>query len=371
MMGFRYRKSINLGGGFRINLSKSGIGYSFGKKGFRYTRTARGTDRVTFSIPGTGISWSQESKSGESVKKSISPRTNETEYLLSVENADADTLTSSSKEDFVAAIKRYRMIDNILTCVIPISIIISCFLPQIDGIRSETTTNLILICFMLPVFLKLLFHNFGKVRVHYEYDDFSHTQKGKVAQALDIIESCSSVWQVNDIYVNTNRRVSAGTGSSITRTRVKIEKKTPSFIKTSETCYHVKLKKEHLYILPDMMIVTAGNKFSSIDLLDLDFKFDAQQFVEEGPVPKDARVVRQTWKYVNNNGTPDRRYKGNRQLPVCLYGKVDIFTDSGMNIQFNISDVQKTAEFCEHLKDILKTQMDTIEEKKELIQKTN
>ena len=29
-MGFRYRKSINLGGGFRINLSKSGVGYSWG-----------------------------------------------------------------------------------------------------------------------------------------------------------------------------------------------------------------------------------------------------------------------------------------------------------------------------------------------------
>ena len=34
-MGFRYRKSINLGGGFRINLNKSGIGYSWGVKGSR------------------------------------------------------------------------------------------------------------------------------------------------------------------------------------------------------------------------------------------------------------------------------------------------------------------------------------------------
>ena len=32
-MGFRFRKSINLGGGFRVNLSKSGIGYSWGTKG--------------------------------------------------------------------------------------------------------------------------------------------------------------------------------------------------------------------------------------------------------------------------------------------------------------------------------------------------
>ena len=39
-MGFRYRKSINLGGGFRINLSKSGVGYSKGSKEYRKTRTA-------------------------------------------------------------------------------------------------------------------------------------------------------------------------------------------------------------------------------------------------------------------------------------------------------------------------------------------
>ena len=42
-MGLRFRKSVNLGGGFRINFSKSGVGYSFGGKGFRYTKTARGT----------------------------------------------------------------------------------------------------------------------------------------------------------------------------------------------------------------------------------------------------------------------------------------------------------------------------------------
>lgn len=40
-MGFRFRKSINLGKGFRINLSKSGIGYSVGGKGFRLTKKAK------------------------------------------------------------------------------------------------------------------------------------------------------------------------------------------------------------------------------------------------------------------------------------------------------------------------------------------
>lgn len=62
-MGFRFRRSINLGGGFKINLSKSGIGYGWGTKGYRISRTAHGTTRRTYSIPGTGISYVSESGS--------------------------------------------------------------------------------------------------------------------------------------------------------------------------------------------------------------------------------------------------------------------------------------------------------------------
>ena len=59
-MGFRFRKSFKAGP-FRVNLSKSGIGYSVGTKGFRYTKKAGGGSRTTASIPGTGVSYVQES----------------------------------------------------------------------------------------------------------------------------------------------------------------------------------------------------------------------------------------------------------------------------------------------------------------------
>lgn len=55
-MGFRFRKSISLGP-VRINLSKSGVGYSVGGKGLRVTKKAKGGVRATASIPGTGISY--------------------------------------------------------------------------------------------------------------------------------------------------------------------------------------------------------------------------------------------------------------------------------------------------------------------------
>ena len=59
-MGLRFRKSINVGWGFRINISKSGIGYSWGVPGYRKTWKANGGERTTYSIPGTGISYVEE-----------------------------------------------------------------------------------------------------------------------------------------------------------------------------------------------------------------------------------------------------------------------------------------------------------------------
>lgn len=68
-MGFRMRKSINLGGGVRLNLSKKGVGYSVGTKGYRITKKARGGIRTTASIPGTGISFVTDTKKKKTTKK--------------------------------------------------------------------------------------------------------------------------------------------------------------------------------------------------------------------------------------------------------------------------------------------------------------
>lgn len=67
-MGWNYRKSINLGGGLRLNFSKSGIGISGGVKGFRVSHNSRGS-RLYASIPGTGIYYTKN-LSSNSKKKS-------------------------------------------------------------------------------------------------------------------------------------------------------------------------------------------------------------------------------------------------------------------------------------------------------------
>lgn len=54
-MGWSFRKSVKFGP-VRVNLSKSGVGYSVGGKGFRTGVRSNGRRYTTVSIPGTGIS---------------------------------------------------------------------------------------------------------------------------------------------------------------------------------------------------------------------------------------------------------------------------------------------------------------------------
>jgi len=60
-MGWSYRKSVNLGP-FRINLSKSGVGYSIGARGFRTGVSSRGRRYTSYTIPGTGLRYSTSQK---------------------------------------------------------------------------------------------------------------------------------------------------------------------------------------------------------------------------------------------------------------------------------------------------------------------
>jgi hypothetical protein len=64
-MGLRYRKSIKLLPGVKLNISKSGLSTSVGKPGNTLNISRRGT-RSTIGIPGTGLSYSQMLTKGKS-----------------------------------------------------------------------------------------------------------------------------------------------------------------------------------------------------------------------------------------------------------------------------------------------------------------
>jgi hypothetical protein len=95
--------------------------------------------------------------------------------------------------------------------------------------------------------------------------------------------------------------------------------------------------KTTLAFFPDRVLAFQGKSVGAVNYGTLQAVSRPMRFVEESNLPHDATVVDHTWKYVNKNGTPDRRFKDNRQLPVCLYSHLELSTPSGLDMRFMAS----------------------------------
>lgn len=337
-MGFRYRKSINLGGGFRINLSGSGIGYSWGTKGYRVTRTARGTIRKTYSIPGTGLSYTQESgrdnrtsRRNDGSRQPNLPTPKETkrfeaEEVPSYQNIDSSPISKS--------IRRTILMNSWST------VLVWCALLAV-------VNPLFILLPTAGVIMKIVAHTAAAVDLEYSFDAEAEEEHNRRMDAWTILAEGEREWEITSEQINTNTKTHAGADRSITRIPCTIKKGCPFYIKTNVDTIELKLRKETLIILPDKVFVICGKRVVLVDYKDFHISVSSCSFRENEKVPGDAKVVGTTWQYVNANGTPDRRFKNNRQIPICLYGTVHLYSDggSGINVEVMTSNIQKAKDF--------------------------
>ena len=92
--------------------------------------------------------------------------------------------------------------------------------------------------------------------------------------------------------------------------------------------------------------------FALVDLKELDVGFALTQFTETDPVPSDAKMVRKVWAKSNKNGTRDRRFKDNRELPVMLYGDLNLRSTGGLRESFLFSRPEACEAFVRAINDL-------------------
>lgn len=344
-MGFRYRKSINLGGGFRINLSKSGVGYSWGTKGYRITKTAKGTTRRTYSIPGTGLSYTEES-GGRSNRQTDSRNTNRRPSQPTYQSLD----TTNERVIESADISQFKQVEqgNVSSAVERVI--------RLNWIGTILLWGTLLafgnpVFWLLPIvglILKVVARTSGRIDLEYSFDAEKEEEHLRRMDAWQLLVEGDKEWQILTEQQNANVRNHAGASRSLKRAECKIAKGHPFYIKTNVDTIQIKLhNKESLIILPDKVLFVRKCKVGAIDYSDFIINVSSTRFVESDPVPKDAQIVGQTWQYVNKNGTPDRRHKDNKQFPICMYGQITLRSASGLNVELHISNLQNTLDFAE------------------------
>ncbi len=91
--------------------------------------------------------------------------------------------------------------------------------------------------------------------------------------------------------------------------------------------------KTTLAFYPDRVLAFQPCAVGAVEYHDLDAIVRISKFVEKEGAPSDATVVDRTWQYVNKKGGPDKRFKSNREYPVCLYEELRLSSSRGLDIR--------------------------------------
>jgi hypothetical protein len=81
-----------------------------------------------------------------------------------------------------------------------------------------------------------------------------------------------------------------------------------------------------MYVYPGFILYRASQQaFALIDFRDVQLRFVPTRFTETDPVPSDSRIIGYSWDKCNLDGTPDRRFRDNYQIPVARYATLLFF----------------------------------------------
>lgn len=247
-MGVRFRKSVNLGGGFRVNVSKSGIGYSRGTKGYRYTKTAKGSSRRTYSIPGTGLSYVSESgrskrPSSESHARGAShSQQAEVSNAVSTESVNAGDYQPAEYEELLVQMRKAQRLDYLSSWLI--ATIILAALPPF-----------ILTAFAGAV-LKIAVRSKMRVPMEYSFDDESRAAYEDLSAIWMSLNKNNRFWQAVS-ETNLDRKTSGGAARGVKRIPARATNKLPFFVESNVQPFGLKLRKQRVYFLPDKVLVVA------------------------------------------------------------------------------------------------------------------
>lgn len=352
-MGLYFRKSKSLGS-LRLNFSKSGIGVSTGVKGARLSMGPNGT---YINVGRNGIYYrkkiggSSSKNNNTNKKRAYTPDFNyENNHYFTdaIRVSPSSGNTSELSKNIIKNIKRAKIFT---WCWFVFSAIL------FVAIQWWA---------LIPIFtIRLAFPKIFNAVIKYDLDGNASLEWDKYTEIISMLTSSKKLWIVETAKFNSNTKYNAGASRDISRSAVTVKKikpkrKTGFRVKTDALSVLVKSRKCSLLFLPSDVIIKKGAKYVAYSYSQLDVYSSTTNFVEIDHVPRDAEIIRYTWQYVNKNGTADKRFNNNRQIPVCKYGLVHFMVGQELSIELHTSNKLMAENFGNAYK-LYKSYMNTID----------
>lgn len=188
----------------------------------------------------------------------------------------------------------------------------------------------------------LIFCKTHYVTLLYHMDEASRQTVDTNISAFEILSQCKKVWGVSGYNVG-----SYSTIHPIRKDAQLQNKRLPWFLKSNiGKCYQLHTRVKNYYFLPEKILIESKKGVTSAYYPQIKIKLDKEVIAETGFAPRDAMFYGNTWEHVNKNGSPDKRYKTNRQISQYLYGIIHFRGDeeTKLDLKLYCSDIRKVVD---------------------------
>jgi hypothetical protein len=184
------------------------------------------------------------------------------------------------------------------------------------------------------------------VVLFYEFDADMEGAYAQLHSAASQLSTSAAAWHIEASGKVYDRKYHAGASNLVRRKSTFVRKAEPPYVKTNIETIAVGVGRQILHFFPDRVLVYDTNGVGAVSYSELHVEVSATRFIESDSLPNDAEVIDRTWKYVNKSGGPDRRFKDNKELPVCRYEEIALSSQSGLNEILQLSRCGSGTDFA-------------------------
>lgn len=347
-MSFYIRKAIRVGP-LRFNLSRSGIGVSGGIRGLRVGTGPRGH---YVHMGRNGLYFRQSLNPGAPPFPSRKPpHSAEPDDLREIESGSVLSMVDSSAgqllEEMNSKLKR--------SSLLPLAIILSLAVLAVIFFGGGPLWLLV-----LSALLSIGAGAAASIRdrlakttvLFFDLEPDVETAYRQLHECFDAVAGSAGIWHILARAEVRDAKYNAGATGKVDRRSITLRARRLPYMQTNVEVPTIPAGRQILAFMPDRLLIFDPAGVGAVPYDMLRAEVTQTRFVEDGPIPGDAKVAGRTWRYVNRNGGPDRRFRNNRELPITTYEDIHFQSDTGLNEKIQISRVGVAGPFCNVLKRI-------------------
>lgn len=386
-MSLRFRQTFTLFPGVRLNIGKRGVSASIGVPGATVNVGKKGL-RATVGLPGTGLSYTTPTVPydyGHSATNPLNPSSTEPHFgvpetspsnspsnakiympmagMNEISSASVEVLTSSSllplrdliakareqraeiKADLQEALAEESKQKNELVRR-KSSLFRWFYKRRIAELETELPLT------QAEISRLVSWEDSTKVAITFESSDTSQRAYAAMVRAFDMLKSSVKKWDITADKATDQFAERTLATRSVNRQPVTFDFYSTDLIQfTGRAMRFENVNGDDILLYPGVAVIPrADGAFALIDLRELQISSEYRRFHEEEGVPSDSRIDGYTWAKTNKNGSPDRRFKDNYQIPICIYGNITFHSQTGVTEEFMVSNADAAQAFTEAVK---------------------